>query len=473
MGGDDDTSWSADQVVSWLFCFLCGSLLAAGAFTQDTLESIRSNPLVDYVEHDQVISVNFIQQDGTAPSSSESSFHEIESKDGQYPSDVIHSLSSPWGLARISHRAPLTLGTLQRYDYSKHALDEDKEVDVYVVDTGVNIDHVELQGRAKWGKTIPSGSADKDGNGHGSHCAGTIASRKYGVAKGANIIAVKVLGDNGSGTLSEVIGGIEWAVDAAEARERAYKAEYAATNGNVKRAYKGAVISMSLGGGKSQATDDAVNAAVDSGVTVVVAAGNDNRDCDSSSPARAAKVITVGASTLGDEKAYFSNFGKGININAPGLNILSIWNTGNTSTNTISGTSMACPHVAGWVAYVKEIYGTPTLPYKSRKELNDLTRLAGAEPTDAELAAEEAEQGSWASAALSILPESVMSLLPLPEFILSAVAPHKKPVEDGLLTPNQVKGLMTLLATRDILTKLPSGTPNVLLYNNATTVAKK
>lgn len=450
----------------------------AGSFSRETLDLIRSSPEVAYVEHDQVISVDFIPGNGITDDATQYPASQAELAP-IYTPDIVHALSSPWGLARISHRNALTLGTLQRYDYSNHAVEEDKEVDVYVVDTGVNVAHVELQGRAVWGKTIPSGAMDKDGNGHGSHCAGTIASRKYGVAKGANVVAVKVLGDNGSGTLSDVIGGIEWAVNSADDKLQAYLAEVKKTNGKPKRAYKGAIISMSLGGGKSQATDDAVNAAVDAGVIVVVAAGNENRDCDTSSPARAKKVITVGASTLGDERAYFSNYGTGININAPGLNILSIWNTGNTSTNTISGTSMACPHVAGWAAYVLEIYGTETLPLKSQKELNALTILAGEAPTSAELDAEAQEDSiaslslsSIISAAYHSLPAIAKSFIPASQFTFTWVAPAPKQPQEKLLTPNQIKGLIIKLATKDILGNLPEGTPNVLLYNNATEVAK-
>jgi cerevisin len=117
--------------------------------------------------------------------------------------------SAPWGLARISHRPALSLSTFTKYAYSSHALDSHGGVDVYVIDTGINIAHVEFEGRARWGKTIPRGAKDFDGNGHGSHCAGTIGSRKYGVAKGVNLVAVKVLGDNGSGTLADVIAGIQ------------------------------------------------------------------------------------------------------------------------------------------------------------------------------------------------------------------------------------------------------------------------
>lgn len=128
----------------------------------------------------------------------------------------------------------------------------------------MNVDHVEFEGRAKWGKTIPRGDQDIDANGHGTHCAGTIASRKYGVAKAANIYAVKVLGSNGSGTMSDVVAGVAWASDAAEA---AMQLKVAGKNPK----HKGSVANMSLGGGKSQSLDDAVDAAVEGGLHFAVA----------------------------------------------------------------------------------------------------------------------------------------------------------------------------------------------------------
>ena len=133
---------------------------------------------------------------------------------------------------------------------------------MYVIDTGINTEHVEFEGRASWGKTMPLNDEDEDGNGHGTHCAGTIASAKYGVAKKANVIAVKVLGSNGSGTMSDVVGGVAWA--ASQAKNKADKAD---------AKHKGSVANMSLGGGKSRALDDTVNKAVGTGLHFAVAAG--------------------------------------------------------------------------------------------------------------------------------------------------------------------------------------------------------
>ena len=167
----------------------------------------------------------------------------------------------------MSHRSKLSLGTFTKYLYEQRA---GEGVDVYVIDTGINIDHVEFEGRASWGKTVPQNDVDEDGNGHGTHCAGTIASVKYGVAKAAHVIAVKVLGSNGSGSMSDVVAGVMFASDAAKAKAKAAKEEFAATG---KTSHKGSVANMSLGGGKSRALDDTVNAAVDEGLHFAVAAG--------------------------------------------------------------------------------------------------------------------------------------------------------------------------------------------------------
>lgn len=249
--------------------------------------------------------------------------------------------NAPWGLARISHRESLSFGSFNKYLY---AADGGEGVDVYVIDTGTNVDHVDFEGRASWGKTIPTDDEDVDGNGHGTHCSGTIAGKKYGVAKKANVYAVKVLKSNGSGTMSDVVQGVEWAATQHIKKVKDAKAGKA-------KGFKGSAANMSLGGGKSVTLDRAVNAAVDAGIHFAVAAGNDNADSCNYSPAAAEKAVTVGASTLADERAYFSNFGKCNDIFAPGLNILSTWIGSKYAVNTISGTSMASPHVAGLLAY--------------------------------------------------------------------------------------------------------------------------
>jgi len=250
--------------------------------------------------------------------------------------------NAPWGLARISHRDSLSFGTFNKYLYSE---DGGEGVDVYVIDTGTNIEHIDFEGRAYWGKTIPANDEDADGNGHGTHCSGTIAGKKFGIAKKADIYAVKVLKSNGSGTMSDVIKGVEWAAITHNEKVEAAK------KGKGKKGFKGSAANMSLGGGKSVTLDLAVNAAVDAGIHFAVAAGNDNADSCNYSPAAAEKAVTVGASTFADGRAYFSNYGKCNDIFAPGLNILSTWVGSKYATNTISGTSMASPHIAGLLAY--------------------------------------------------------------------------------------------------------------------------
>nr|ADD51841.1 serine protease [Thermomyces lanuginosus] len=292
-----------------------GALMGySGHFPEDVIEEIRRHPDVEYVEKDSIV-------------------HTTEDPEIQK--------DAPWGLARISHREALTFGTYNKYLY---AADGGEGVDVYVIDTGTNVDHVDFEGRAHWGKTIPVDDDDVDGNGHGTRCSGTIAGKKYGVAKKANVYAVKVLRSNGSGSMSDVVKGVEYA-----ASEHIRNVE-AAKSGK-RKGFKGSVANMSLGGGKSVTLDIAVNAAVDAGIHFAVAAGNDNADACSYSPAAAEKAITVGASTLSDERAYFSNYGKCTDIFAPGLNIQSTWIGSDHAVNTISGTSMASPHIAGLLAY--------------------------------------------------------------------------------------------------------------------------
>ncbi|OAX78088.1 subtilisin-like protease [Emergomyces africanus] len=295
---------------------IAGSFLGySGNFDEEVIEQVRRHPDVDYIEKDSEV-------------------HTME---------VLHTQDgAPWGLARISHRDSLSFGTFNKYLYSSPA---GEGVDVYVIDTGTNIEHLDFEGRAFWGKTIPQGDEDIDGNGHGTHCSGTAVGRKYGVAKNAHVYAVKVLGTNGSGTMSDVVKGVEWATNRHTSEVKAAKA------GVGRKGFKGSAANMSLGGGKSVTLDLAVNAAVDAGIHFAVAAGNDNADACDYSPAAAEKAVTVGASTLADERAYFSNWGQCVDIFAPGLNILSTWIGSKTAVNTISGTSMASPHVAGLLAY--------------------------------------------------------------------------------------------------------------------------
>ncbi|KAI0002288.1 peptidase S8/S53 domain-containing protein [Russula compacta] len=393
----------------------------AGKFTDRVLQRIREMPEVDYVERDQIVKTQEIQT------------------------------SAPWGLARISHRPRLTFGTFRKYEYDTSG---GEGVDVYVIDTGVHIRHEEFEGRALWGKTVPANDYDVDNNGHGTHCAGIIASRKYGVAKSANVIAVKVLGSNGSGSMADVIAGVIFAAESAKKKSEIAAAELKATG---KTRHKGSVANMSLGGGKSVALDEAVNGAVDTGLHFAVAAGNDNRDACRYSPAAAEKAFTVGASTLSDERAYFSNFGSCVDIFAPGLNILSTWIGSDTAQNTISGTSMASPHTAGVMAYLLSIY--PSITFDPTT--SSLVPL--------ELNAQRPFTGSFTGfyeSVYSVMPRWVSSFLP-PPGLIEAVTTLSEPKP---LSPADLKAAVVGLASKDLLTNIPSDTVNLLIFNNYTTL---
>ncbi|KAF9897406.1 serine protease, partial [Lobosporangium transversale] len=264
---------------------------------------------VDYIERDQIV----------------------------YTSGITTQTRAPWGLARISHRKGLTLGTFNKYEHNPQGGDG---ITVFVIDTGINTKHKEFEGRAEWGATIPAGDPDQDDNGHGTHCAGTIGSRAYGVSKKAKVVAVKVLRSNGSGTMADVVSGVDFAVK-----------RHLELKGKQGEKYKGSVANMSLGGGKSRPLDSAVANAVSSGLHFAVAAGNDNRNACDYSPAGVESAVTVAASTLSDSRAYFSNHGPCVDIFGPGLEIESTWIGSETAKRTISGTSMASPHVAGLIAY--------------------------------------------------------------------------------------------------------------------------
>ncbi|KAI0667120.1 peptidase S8/S53 domain-containing protein [Trametes maxima] len=404
----------------------------AGRFSDATIEQLRQMPEVEYVEKDQIVRTL-----------------EVERVDAE---KFNTQKGAPWGLARISHRKKLTFSTFTKYEYDA---DGGEGVDVYVIDTGINVKHIEFEGRASWGKTIPQNDEDVDGNGHGTHCAGTIASRKYGVAKAAHVIAVKVLGSNGSGTMSDVVGGVAWAAEAAKKKAAAALAEFRATG---KTSHKGSVANMSLGGGKSRALDDTVNKAVDAGIHFAVAAGNDNRDACNNSPAAAEKAITVGASTLADERAYFSNHGSCVDVFAPGLNILSTYIGSNSSVTTMSGTSMASPHTAGLLAYLLSLYPSASFNPSLTPDLVPASMLAQAPASSF--------SGVYALA-WSAMPSWVATFLPPPALVSEVVAPT--PDAPKVLTPKQLKLALLTLATEGALTDvLPSGTPNLLIFNNAT-----
>ncbi|QSB04972.1 S8 family peptidase [Natronoglycomyces albus] len=264
--------------------------------TEDDAKLMAGHPDVKMVEQDAEVSI-------TSP--------------GQQPNPPS------WGLDRVDQRnLPL--------DNSYSWPNSGTGVTVYVLDTGINLTHQEFTGRLARGydAVTPGGNAN-DCQGHGTHVAGTIGGTRTGVAKNVTLVPVRVLNCAGSGTWGQVIDGINWS-----------------TNN-----FSGpSVANMSLGGGSNATLDAAVNASVNAGLTHVVASGNSNANACNFSPAGAAGAISVNSSNSADSRSFFSNWGTCTDLFAPGESIFGPWIGGNSSYNTISGTSMASPHVAGGAA---------------------------------------------------------------------------------------------------------------------------
>ncbi|KAI7821230.1 putative subtilase-family protease [Gamsiella multidivaricata] len=278
----------------------------AATINQAALKELLAADEVDFIEQDAIIS---LQGSQTSPPS--------------------------WGLTRVSER---NLGLTQPYLYNDAA---GQGVTAYVVDTGVYAAHSDFGGRATFGANFISGSANTDENGHGTHVSGTIGGTKYGVAKKVSIVGVKVLDAQGSGATSGVVAGMDWVA---------------------ARAVPGkSVVNMSLGGSKSSAIDAAAARLYAANIPLIVAAGNSaTTDACDGSPSGAANAYTVAASDKYDAVASFTSYGSCVEIFGPGVAITSAWIGSTSATNTISGTSMATPHVVGVAALYLSFNSLPT-----------------------------------------------------------------------------------------------------------------
>ena len=292
----------------------------AVALPEQAATALASNPNVAYVEPDSVVWA-FGSQTGAT-----------------------------WGLDRIDQR---NLPLDNTYNYVHTGIG----VTAYIIDTGIDISHTEFGGRARYGYDFVDNDAVADDcNGHGTHVSGTVGGATHGVAKAVQLVAVRVLDCNGSGTVSGVVAGIDWVT---------------------ANTIKPAVANMSLGGGASSSLDTAVQNSIASGVSYAVAAGNGNiagisQDACKYSPARVPEAMTVSATDSTDKKASWANYGSCVDWFAPGVNITSAWNTSNTATKTISGTSMATPHTTGVAALYLEANPAAT-PAEVRDALYNAT----------------------------------------------------------------------------------------------------
>jgi len=292
----------------------------------DMIQDIFNSDEVEYVEADTQVSVN----------------------------DLVMQTNAPVGLNRLSNDQ----AGANNYIFDDSA---GEGITAYVLDTGVLTTHTEFGGRAEFGANFVD-NVDTDENGHGSHVAGTIAGNTFGVAKKANIVAVKVLGAQGQGSNGGVIDGMQWIINDVESRGIKGKA----------------VMNMSLGGGFSEALNRAIQSMFEAGIVPVVAAGNDAIDTVNSSPGSAPNAITVGAIDARDDTiAPFSNFGQSVDVFASGVDVLSVGIESDTSTAVLSGTSMASPHVAGLAAYLMSFQGVSS-PQEVDTLIKDLAQETGA-----------------------------------------------------------------------------------------------
>jgi subtilisin family serine protease len=307
------------------------------------------------VEQEQVYTVNPIK------SETENLVYIPDGSDGSFSMLKVSDDRVPWHLDRISKRdLPLDGSYAYSLPGSCHN-NSDVEINTYVVDTGVDETHPEFQGRAKFLENFTGDNEDFDGNSHGTHCSGIIGSKTYGVCKDTLIFGVKVLDSQGSGSTSGVIAGMNYAFKRHLENEK--------KNPNVR-----SIISMSLGGGKSIAMNRAVENMIKNSNTfyIVVAAGNENQDVKSSSPASARGILTVMAMGKDDQRAYFSNFGRTASIYGTGVEIESTIPGGKTA--VYSGTSMATPQIVGVLNHYLDQFPNMNMKQIKEKMLSDATK---------------------------------------------------------------------------------------------------
>ncbi|MFC9091009.1 S8 family peptidase [Nocardiopsis dassonvillei] len=295
---------------------------------EDTLSAASVTPSSLGISSDQVNHTYDEVVNGYSASLSAAEVRELRGQSGvAYVEEVgVAHTTVTWGQDRIDQEdLPL--------DGSYGTTGDGAGVSAYIIDSGIDASHPDFGGRASSAFDAYGGDGS-DGNGHGTHVAGTIGSATYGVAPAADLFGVKVLDDNGSGSYDDVIAGIDWVA---------------------ANAGPNAVANLSLGGPASPTLDEAVNSLAESGVFVAVAAGNEGQDAGNTSPGGAEGVTTVGASDATDAAAYFSNHGPSVDIYAPGVDVESTVPGGGT--DSYDGTSMASPHVAGAAALYKSVNG--------------------------------------------------------------------------------------------------------------------
>jgi len=277
-----------------------------------------------------------------------------EEKFGKLDATVTQT-DAPWGLSRVSQNAKLP-NTPDKLDFSyKYDDKAGKDVNVYIIDSGIKITHTDFEGRAKWGTSVQAAWPNDDILGHGTHVAGTAGGKRWGVAKKVELYAVKVT-NTGSISSADFIDGVKWVQT------------HASTSG------RPSVTNMSLGFPASDAIDLVVTNLRNTGVHTVASAGNDNTQASGQSPGRIEKVVTVAASNILDERWASSNYGKAVDLFAPGEKITSCGITSNTATAVKNGTSMAAPHVSGMLAYLISVNGNKT-PDLLKAELIQLTQV--------------------------------------------------------------------------------------------------